>query len=68
MKTTAPAAQHRNGAQAQQLEAIARRHMRLETLATRGSDRLDFHEVGVWEIQAALHAAYEAGRASTRVG
>lgn len=68
MKATAPAAQHRNGTQDQQLEVIARRHMRLETLATRGSDRLDFHEVGVWEIQAALQAAFEAGRASARVG
>jgi len=34
----------------------------VETLETRRSDRLDFHDVAVWELKAALIAAYEAGR------
>lgn len=44
------------------LEEIARRHLGLETLATRNSDRLDFHDMAVWSMRAALEAAYEAGR------
>ena len=34
----------------------------IKTLETRNSDRLDFHDVAVWAIRAALEAAYEAGR------
>lgn len=41
---------------------IATRHFFIETLETRNSDRLDFHDVAVWAIRAALEAAYEAGR------
>ena len=41
---------------------IATRHFFVETLDTRNSDRLDFHDVAVWAIRAALEAAYEAGR------
>lgn len=33
----------------------------LTTLGTRKNDRLDFHEVSVWGIDAALRAAYELG-------
>jgi len=44
------------------LEEIARRHLGLETLATRNSDSLDFHDMAVWSMRAALEAAYEAGR------
>ena len=40
---------------------IAERHLFLETLETRNSDRLDFHEHAVWAIRSALEAAYEAG-------
>ena len=40
----------------------ASRHLHLETLETRNSDGLDFHEVAVWSIRAALEAAFEAGR------
>ena len=40
---------------------IAERHLFLETLETRNSDRLDFHEHAVWPIRSALEAAYEAG-------
>ena len=41
---------------------IATRHFFVETLDTRNSDRLDFHDVAVWAKRAALEAAYEAGR------
>ena len=44
------------------LTEIAERHFFLETLETRNSDRLDFHDVAVWAIRSALEAAYEAGR------
>jgi hypothetical protein len=41
---------------------IAERHLFLETLETRNSDSLDFHDVAVWAIRSALAAAFEAGR------
>ncbi|MCC5988761.1 MAG: hypothetical protein JJT95_13860 [Pararhodobacter sp.] len=41
---------------------IARRQFRIETLETRNWDRLDFHDVAVWAIRAALEEAFEAGR------
>ena len=41
---------------------IAERHLFVETLETRNSDRLDCHEHAVWAIRSALEAAYEAGR------
>ena len=44
------------------LEQIAREHLGIETLATRNSDHLDFHDVAVWSVAKALEAAYEAGR------
>jgi hypothetical protein len=40
---------------------IARRHLRLDTLETRNSDALDFHDLAVWSIRDALLAAYAAG-------
>lgn len=43
------------------IEQIARRHLHIETLATRNSDRLDFHNVSVGGIKAALEEAYHAG-------
>ena len=46
------------------LAEIAARHLHLETLETRNSDSLDFHDVAVWSIKAALEAAYKAGRQS----
>jgi hypothetical protein len=45
------------------IETIARTVLSIETLATRHSDRLDFHEVAVWSLQRALELAYEAGLA-----
>ena len=41
---------------------IAKRVLWIDTLDTRKSDRLDFHELAVWNIKKALVAAYEAGR------
>ncbi len=44
---------------------IARRHIAgLETLDDRNADDLDFHEIAVWNLRAALEAAFAAGRAS----
>ncbi len=45
------------------LMTIAREQLQLETLETRLSDGLDFHDMSVSHIKAALEAAYEAGRA-----
>ena len=46
------------------LAEIAAKHLHLETLETRNSDSLDFHDMAVWSVKAALEAAYEAGRQS----
>lgn len=46
----------------QQLQQIALDHLFVETLETRHSDRLDFHEVSVWGIKSALQAAFDAGK------
>lgn len=43
------------------LTLIAEKHLDIETLETRHSDRLDFHDVAVWRIKEALHAAFMAG-------
>ena len=43
------------------LTQIAQQHLGIETLETRKSDRLDFHEVAVWNLKVALEAAYRAG-------
>ena len=45
----------------QLLEQIAKQHLFIDTLETQSSDRLDFHDVSVWAVKAALKAAYEAG-------
>lgn len=45
---------------------IAQKHFRIETLETRKSDSLDFHDVAVWCVKDALDAAYELGRKSVR--
>jgi len=44
------------------LAGIVRDVLDIETLATRKSDGLDFHDLAVWSIEKALQAAYEAGR------
>ena len=50
------------------LESIALNHLFIETLETRNSDRMDFHEVSVWGVKSALMAAYEAGRQAAQQG
>lgn len=45
----------------QLLTEIAKKHLNLETLETRNSDNLDFHDVAVWSLKKALQEAYEAG-------
>jgi ankyrin repeat protein len=46
----------------QQLTEIAKKYLGIETLETRNSDRLDFHDVGVGCLLDALTASFEAGR------
>ncbi len=48
------------------LNKIAAEKLDLKTLETRNSDELDFKEMSVWEIKAALEAAWDAGRAASR--
>ena len=36
----------------------------ISTLETQNSDRLDFHAVAIWNLKAALEAAYQAGKDS----
>jgi hypothetical protein len=46
--------------------AIAKEHLSIEILETRRSDSLDFHDVSVWGVRAALEAAYKAGANAER--
>ena len=46
------------------LEIAAKHFHSIETLETQNSDRLDFHDVAIWAIRAALEAAYAAGVAA----
>ena len=41
----------------QLLTEIAKKHLSLETLETRNSDSLDFHDMAVWAIKDALQEA-----------
>lgn len=45
-----------------ELASIARRILKISTLATRKMDSLDFHEVSVWQVLAALRLAHRMGR------
>ncbi len=47
---------------------IAQQHLAIETLEERKSDSLDFKEVAVWSVKAALEAAFEAGKAAAKKG
>jgi len=48
------------------IEKIAREFLDLETLKTRKHDSLDFHELAVWQIEAALKEAYLQGREAAK--
>jgi hypothetical protein len=43
------------------LTLIAQKHLGIDTLQTRNSDSLDFHDTAVWCIKDALEAAFKAG-------
>jgi len=45
---------------------IAMDRLGIETLETRNSDSLDFHEVSVWALKEMLEAAYQAGKDSNK--
>jgi hypothetical protein len=47
------------------LADIAREHLLIPTLESRRSDSLDFYNVAIWQVQAALQAAFDAGARST---
>lgn len=53
-----------NLAKHDRLAMIAKKHLNLETLETRNSDSADFTDQAVWNIRAALVAAYDAGVAA----
>jgi len=44
------------------LETIAKNFLGIGTLTPQNSDSLDFHEVSVWSLKAALEEAYKAGK------
>jgi len=48
-----------------QISQIAKDCLDLDTLDTRNSDSLDFHDLSVWNVRDALLAAFRAGMAST---
>ena len=61
-KNTGHSSMNDEAARYAMLLEIAERHLFLETLETRNSDSLDFHDSAVWAIRSALDAAFEAGR------
>jgi hypothetical protein len=48
------------------LTRIAQEHLFIDTLETRNSDSMDFHDVSVWGVKEALLAAYQAGLAAAQ--
>jgi len=46
------------------IEDIAKKELGIQTLEIRRMDSLDFHDVAVWQVRAALEAAYRAGEAA----
>lgn len=48
------------------ITAIAQKYLMIRTLEEQKSDRLDFHELPVWSLAAALQAAFEAGKAAAK--
>lgn len=49
------------------LSDIAKKFLGVATLDTRNSDTQDFYDLAVWNIKAALTAAYEAGIKAQKV-
>lgn len=54
---------HATSTEDQLFTLIAQQHFGIDTLEERKSDSLDFHDVSVLNIKAALHAAYQCGLA-----
>lgn len=52
-------------AENKKLLEIAQKHLFVETLETR-TCHLDFFEVSVWGVRAALEAAFEAGKKASK--
>lgn len=50
----------------QKLEKIAQEKLGIDTLEQRWSDSLDFYDLSVWQVKAALLAAYEAGKSLSK--
>ncbi len=50
----------------QQIAEIARTTLGIETLEAHHADRLDFHDMAVWSIRAALEAARRGGGAAAK--
>lgn len=48
------------------LEKIAKEELFIETLETRNSDELDFHEVSIWGVKKALELAFELGKKASK--
>lgn len=48
------------------IESIAQKCLSIETLETRNSDSLDFHDVSAWQLRNALLCAFEAGRQASQ--
>lgn len=48
------------------ISEIAIKYLGVKTLETRNSDALDFHDLAVWTLRAALEAAFNAGRESAQ--
>jgi hypothetical protein len=44
------------------MTVLAQVHLGIQTLQERNMDALDFHEVSVWQLKAALRAVYELGK------
>lgn len=54
--------EHTMNAKKELFTKIASQHLNFETLESRNRDSLDFHDVSVRGVAAALDAAYEAGK------
>lgn len=51
---------------AAKVNSIAKAYLRIDTLETQNNDSDDFKENSVWSIEAALEAAYQAGKEAGR--
>ena len=49
-------------AKTEAIKKIANHYLAIETLETRNSDELDFHDLLIGNIKKALEEAYDAGR------